>query len=285
MNKRIISALLALAMLFSLAACGDKEDKKTSSRTSKPAASSSRPATPKIPAIPAGYKPGERTIKLFEEDLNAAKGPIHMKLRMEMELEEGKSETVETTLAAKDGVSGTDFTSSMGHMGSLYKDEVSYTIMHDQKMAMAQSEKAESPLDMTEKEENYYRDKVSFTAGSETVNGVSCDYDEMTEPDGKVSRMYFLSGTDKWVYMREGDSLIEVIDYGRKPDESLLSIPADYTINDFSGMGGGSVPGMEGMEIPGMEGLELPDGMELPEGFEQYLPEGFDMGSIPGMTP
>lgn len=278
--KRILALMLALLLALSLSACGG-DDKPAANDAP---ASSGAPASQPVQSTPApstpvgggekvgGYAPGERTAELFGKKLCQLLNPVRMVLRMDIEMEEGKSETVDVTISIQDGVIATDFTSpAMGHIGTLYKDGKNYTIFHDQQMIMEQTTPAvEVPGGVGLNAEDYY-DELSFTGGTEEINGKTYDYDEMTEATGDTTRVYFEPGTDKWAYMRTGDQLIEVLDYGNDPDPAAFTLPSGYTTMNVDSMTGGGLP--DGMALP--DGVELPEDVELPEGVT--LPDGFKM--------
>lgn len=275
--RKIFAVVLALALALSLAACGGKDEPQaapgapvSSGQTSESTApSSTAPSDPKPDGV-GGYAPGERTEKLFGHTLCRLVNPVRMVLKMNVEMEEGKTEMVDVTISIKDGVAATDFTSpATGHIGSLSKDGKSYTIFHDQKMIMEQEQPPiEVPGGIGENAESYY-EKLEYTAGTEEIGGKTYEYDEMTDVDGTVTRVYFEPGTENWTYMRTGDELIEVVDYGNDPDPAAFELPNGYTTMDLGAMGGG-LPG--GFELPDDAGLpedfELPEGVTLPDGFQ-----------------
>ena len=274
--RKIFAVALALVLALSLAACGGKDEPQaapsapaSSGQASESTSPSSGPAST-APSDPApggvgGYAPGERTEKLFGHTLCQLVNPVRMVLKMNVEMEEGKTETVDVTISIRDGVAATDFTSpAMGHIGSLTKDGKSYTIFHDQKMIMEQEQPPiEVPGGIGENDEAYY-EKLEYTAGTEEIGGKTYEYDEMTDVDGTVTRVYFEPGTENWTYMRTGDELIEVVDYGNDPDPSAFALPSGYTTMDMGAMGSGGLPG--GFELP--DDVELPEGVTLPDGFQ-----------------
>lgn len=270
--RKIFAVVLALALALSLAACGGKDEPQaapgapvSSGQASESTAPpSTAPSDPKPDRV-GGYAPGERTEKLFGHTLCQLVNPVRMVLRMNVEMEEGKTETVDVTISIKDGVAATDFTSpTTGHIGSLSKDGKSYTIFHDQKMIMEQEQPPiEVPGGIGENDEAYY-EKLEYTAGTEEIGGKTYEYDEMTDVDGTVTRVYFEPGTENWTYMRTGDELIEVVDYGNDPDPTAFTLPSGYTTMDMGAMGGGGLP--EGAGLP--EDFELPEGVTLPDGFQ-----------------
>lgn len=281
--KKLSVLLLALAIVFALSACGGKGDPQpapsapassgqTSESTAPPSAPASTAPSEPAPGGVGGYAPGERTEKLFGHTLCQLVNPVRMVLKMNVEMEEGKTETVDVTMSIKDGMVATDFTSpSTGHIGSLAKDGKNYTIFHDQKMIMEQEQPPiEVPGGIGENDEAYY-EKLEFTAGTEEIGGKTYEYDEMTDVDGTVTRVYFEPGTENWTYMRTGDELIEVVDYGNDPDPAAFALPSGYTTMDMGAMGSGGLPC--GFELP--EGVGLPEDFELPEGVT--LPDGFQM--------
>lgn len=278
--KKVLAIALALTLVLSLAACGGKDasppesnaPSSGSSEHSKPnAPPPSTPSASSTEKPTGGYAPGERTEKLFGHTLCQLVNPVRMVLKMNVEMEEGKTETVDVTISIKDGVAATDFTSpATGHIGSLSKDGKSYTILHDQKMIMEQEQPPiEVPGGIGENDEAYY-EELEYTAGTEEIGGKTYEYDEMTEADGSVTRVYFEPGTENWAYMRTGDELVEVVDYGNDPDPTAFTLPSGYTTMDMGAVGGG-LPG--GFELP--EGVELPEDFQLPEGVP--LPDGFQM--------
>ena len=258
MNKIIAASLLiSLAFLFS---CGGPE-KAPSAPSPTPSQSVSHP-----PAYSQGivvtYAPGERTKKLFSETLSTGQ-PVCIRLRSDIALISSEVETVELLVAIDGGNTATDFVSSLGHMGSVSTEGETRMLIHDAKMSV----KSEvNPADIISgvggKTADYYSsDKIRFTTGIEAIGDKRYDYDEMIDEDGHLLRVYYESGTDKWVFLRSNGQLITIIEYGNNPTPELFIIPKDYTETDLGALLGGlaskGAKALEGIDLP------IPDGIKV----------------------
>ncbi len=179
----------------------------------------------------AGYAPGERTAKLFGYTLCRSMHPVHMQLKMAVEIEDEKYTSTVVNIYEKGDKTALDFTAdTIGHITNLTLGDKYYSILHAQKLILKQTAAAISvPGGIGDYDEEHYG-ALTFRAGTEVIDGVSYDYDEMIEGDD-TTRVYFKTGTEQWVFMRTGDDpdeLITVLGYDQAVVESFFELPADY---------------------------------------------------------
>ena len=179
----------------------------------------------------AAYKPGERAMKIWQDDLNPSKKALFLKFKASADTGNGKEESV-TTMAVKGNFMYVDILSETTHMSTITDNAAKTTtiLMHEEKMYMKMPHQSfEGPTlnddkDLSEAE----KAKLIVSSGKDKIAGRTYDYDKI-----KVSEeeqiYYFDEGTNKWRYWKTSEALMEIIEYGSKVDENLFKIPKGYT--------------------------------------------------------
>lgn len=180
----------------------------------------------------AAFKPGERAMRIWGENLNPSRQAVFLKFKASMETGDGREESV-TTMAIKGHYVYVDVLSDMRHISTITDNAGKTTtiLMHEEKMYMKMPHQSfEGPnmnegSDLTETE----KAKMVKSSGKEKIAGKTYDYDKITV-NGNISQTYYFDeGTDKWRYWKTDETLMEIIEYGNKVDENLFKIPKSYT--------------------------------------------------------
>ena len=260
--KKLFALLLALAMVFSLAACGGGDDDKTPGNDDKTRSSSGQqtPSSKPDESKPAesqqstdGQQSGEE--KLLAEKADAdqqdgeqvdlsgflgtktgrfysqfADGRMYMEYEMEME---GQTMTI---ISATDG----DRTYSETRMGgtsmgvSIMIGEDMYTIDHASKMVIKMSLGTDTQTIAGAVLEESDVDMGDYKTGIREIDGKTYDTEEWIV-EGASSIMCF-DGHDL-AYMIgafEGEEMImKIVEVSDDVDDSLFEIPDDYTVMEM----------------------------------------------------
>ena len=225
MNK-IISALL-LVLLVVIFCCSCAAQSVSEVRPSDSLASSASHSS----ESPVIYSPGERIKKLF-----SYQQPLHIKLKTDIELMPDSTESIELLIAVGETAAATDFTSSLGHIGTITKDGKTSMLVHDLKLVLKSNiNPADIITALREKSEDYYNsNKVIFTTGTEAIGNKLYDYDKMTDEDGPTVFLYYEAGTENWVFLKSNNQLITILEYDNRPMQELFEIPKGYTPSDLN---------------------------------------------------
>ena len=165
----------------------------------------------------AAYRPGERAMKIWHDDLNPSKHAIFLKFKASVETGDGREENT-TTMAVKGHFMYVDVLSDMSHMSTITDNAAKTTtiLMHEEKMYMKMPHQSfDGPTlnddkDLSEAEKT----KLVVSSGKDKIAGRTYYFDE---------------GTNKWRYWKTSEALMEIIEYGSKVDENLFKIPKGYT--------------------------------------------------------
>lgn len=178
----------------------------------------------------AAYKPGERAIKIWHDDLNVSKQAIFLKFKM---LEGGGGEEGTTTMALKGSLMYLDILSGTSHMSTITDSGAKTTtiLMHEEKMYMKMPHQQFNGPRLNDSKDVPEAEKAKWvvSSGKDKINGRTYDYDKIKVGEGEEQIYYFDEGTDKWRYWKTGDTLMEIIEYGNKVSEDLFKIPNGYT--------------------------------------------------------
>lgn len=216
--KKSILALLFAGMLF-FTACGGG---KAESETSQEEATSGVVVTEGIPMV----------VQMFGQEAT------HLKMRMYVTTD-GKEETVDVTLAmrGKEYVYFMEFEGAQVRMIS--KDDTLYIVSDNEKLAMNVSALG---IPVTG-----YSAVPTFTGGmynaggTGEVRGETLPYYEYNVDNASV-RYYVSKDMIKYITFTQGEEIMvmEILELSTNVDDSLFTIPADYTIiesmTDFMNM-------------------------------------------------
>ena len=178
-----------------------------------------------------GFKAGERTMAIYKNVFNSGKSPITAKVSLPYRKEDGTYENIIATIAVKDGRSGMEFTLAGTRLGVIIMDKKAYLIMHDKKIAIEQSEES-LPVTLPDGIKGFANggyENAEFTSGEQKINGVLYEYDEIKQ-NVKTTRFYYEKDKDILLYISDGDTLCNVLDYGTDIPDGLVSLPAGYSV-------------------------------------------------------
>ncbi len=189
-----------------------------------------------VPSAEAAFKPGERAIRIWNENLNPSKQPVFLKFKASMETGDGREESV-TTMAMKDRRVYVDVLSDMRHISTITDNTAKTTVilMHEEKMyvKMPHQESEGPKINEGKKISEAEKAKMAKSSGKEKIAGKTYDYDRIIV-NGNISQTYYFEeGTDKWKYWRTDETLMEIIEYGGRVDDALFRIPKGYTKMDM----------------------------------------------------
>lgn len=177
----------------------------------------------------------QKISKAYNALNNAFSGDNYI-ISLEGELDD--EEGIETITMAKKGENlYTNITSASQNVSMMYKDNVTYMILEDQKMYMTSEGKDESVFGedtMIISKENlqqiYDRD---FQTGKETIDGTEYDYEEYKLDDGTTEKYYFTGDDLKYIKIIYEDGTEEemaVNALSAEVDDNLFEIPSDYAL-------------------------------------------------------
>jgi hypothetical protein len=180
----------------------------------------------------AAFRPGERALKIWGQDLNPSKQAIFLKFKASMETGDGREEST-TTMAVKGKFTYVDVISDTTHISTITDTVARSTVvlLHEDKMYMKMPDGSYQAPNINEGSDLSEAEKVKMvkSSGKEKIAGKTYDYDKITV-NGNISQTYYFEeGTDKWKYWRTDEALMEIIEYGNKVDEDLFRIPKGYS--------------------------------------------------------
>ena len=180
----------------------------------------------------AAFRPGERALKIWGQDLNPSKQAIFLKFKASMETGDGREEST-TIMAVKGKFTYVDVISESTHISTITDTAARSTVvlLHEDKMYMKMPDGSYQAPNINEGSDLSEAEKVKMvkSSGKEKIAGKTYDYDKITV-NGNISQTYYFEeGTDKWKYWRTDEALIEIIEYGNKVDEDIFRIPKGYS--------------------------------------------------------
>lgn len=180
----------------------------------------------------AAFRPGERALKIWGQDLNPSKQAIFLKFKASMETGDGREEST-TTMAVKGKFTYVDVISDTTHISTITDTVARSTVvlLHEDKMYMKMPDGSYQAPNINEGSDLSEAEKVKMvkSSGKEKIAGKTYDYDKITV-NGNISQTYYFEeGTDKWKYWRTDEALMEIIEYGNKVDEDIFRIPKGYS--------------------------------------------------------
>ncbi len=180
----------------------------------------------------AAFRPGERALKIWGQDLNPSKQAIFLKFKASMETGDGREEST-TIMAVKGKFTYVDVISESTHISTITDTAARSTVvlLHEDKMYMKMPDGSYQAPNINEGSDLSEAEKVKMvkSSGKEKIAGKTYDYDKITV-NGNISQTYYFEeGTDKWKYWRTDEALMEIIEYGNKVDEDLFRIPKGYS--------------------------------------------------------
>ncbi|MGD9640147.1 MAG: hypothetical protein AB7U37_02660 [Synergistaceae bacterium] len=180
----------------------------------------------------AAFRPGERALKIWGQDLNPSKQAIFLKFKASMETGDGREEST-TIMAVKGKFTYVDVISESTHISTITDTAARSTVvlLHEDKMYMKMPDGSYQAPNINEGSDLSEAEKVKMvkSSGKEKIAGKTYDYDKITV-NGNISQTYYFEeGTDKWKYWRTDEALMEIIEYGNKVDEDIFRIPKGYS--------------------------------------------------------
>lgn len=171
----------------------------------------------------ASYEAGTRAKKIWFDTLNRSAHAAQLKYKTV-----GNS-SMSVIMAMNSAKIAVDMNSSDGHTTIIHdiKQLKSTMIMHDEKMYMLiKTDPRQIPRFAEDKVE---KPKMAITSGTEKVNGKNYDFDKITFDNEESQFYYFEPGTDIWKLWRADGELLEILEYGTKPNDALFEVPAGYS--------------------------------------------------------
>ena len=206
--KKLLSILLALTLLCSLAACGVGSETPSDTPAEQE----------QVPALPHA---GTKTLSCFQEFLSGGEYTMVMKTVMEgME--------ITATSACKGDMLYTE--SDMGGIQSVMvmRDGFQYIIDHAAKTVLkTQAVDTGAVMDMFSDEAANY--EVTAAEGTMEHNGKTYDYEEFTVEGETVQ--YLFDGDELKIIKANvmgTESIVEIISLEKGADGKLFEIPEDY---------------------------------------------------------
>lgn len=180
----------------------------------------------------AAFRPGERALKIWGQDLNPSKQAIFLKFKASMETGDGREEST-TIMAVKGKFTYVDVISDTTHISTITDTAARSTVvlLHEDKMYMKMPDGSYQAPNINEGSDLSEAEKVKMvkSSGKEKIAGKTYDYDKITV-NGNISQTYYFEeGTDKWKYWRTDEALMEIIEYVNKVDEDIFRIPKGYS--------------------------------------------------------
>ena len=180
----------------------------------------------------AAFRPGERALKIWGQDLNPSKQAIFLKFKASMETGDGREEST-TIMAVKGKFTYVDVISESTHISTITDTAARSTVvlLHEDKMYMKMPDGSYQAPNINEGSDLSEAEKVKMvkSSGKEKNAGKTYDNDKITV-NGNISQTYYFEeGTDKWKYWRTDEALMEIIEYVNKVDEDIFRIPKGYS--------------------------------------------------------
>ena len=148
----------------------------------------------------AAFRPGERALKIWGQDLNPSKQAIFLKFKASMETGDGREEST-TIMAVKGKFTYVDVISESTHISTITDTAARSTVvlLHEDKMYMKMPAGSYQAPNINEGSDLSEAEKVKMvnSSGKEKIAGKTYDYDKITV-NGNISQTYYFEeGTDK----------------------------------------------------------------------------------------
>ncbi len=230
--KKLISLALVLVLALALCACRKKADPPAEDKAGG--------------GEKAVYDaPGARTARVLGTTLNSAAAPVRLVLNLPVGAGAAAAAPADVTVYIDgENIASRFDLAGYGRLGTLTRDGQSYVLWHDGETVLTGFDGGLTDrLGYLAKgyDEAYYGARaMTYTAGSETLNGTAYDYEELTD-SGAVTRFYYDAGTDRLRYIRANDALVEIVEYDNAVDADVFELPNGYSTLDYqtflSGLG------------------------------------------------
>lgn len=228
--KKLLTLLLAITMVISLAACGGDDDKTPTggNDTNPPTTQQDDPGTAgqDEPVDLSGFL-ATKTGKFYSQFTD---DKMYMKYEMEVE---GEKMTITSATAGDKTYSETklgDFSAGV----SIMDGEDMYTIDHASKMVIKYTMQADAQTIAGAVLEESDVDMGDYKTGTRQIDGKTYDTEEWIVDN--AASIFCFDGDDL-VYMIgafEGEEVImKVIEISNNVDDDLFEIPADYTVMEL----------------------------------------------------
>ncbi|MEG0751979.1 MAG: hypothetical protein RR998_09790 [Oscillospiraceae bacterium] len=225
--KKSIALILALILALSFVACGHEAEPAPAPQ-GQGGTSASQPQTP-----PEAYRAGDHIKKLYKTTLDVANKPIRVVMKTKIDMGDGLKDTFATIFCKGNNFAGVfEIGAEKYGMISSSKD-AAYFLMYDGKIALESNDIDTPKVADDLLDDDIIKDTTQFLAGTEDINGVTYDYEEIK---GEDVRFYFEQGTERWKFMKSDNELTEIVEYDNNAEDSVFVVPSDFTIMDMDSM-------------------------------------------------
>ncbi len=212
--KKILAILLTFVLVFSLAACGGKDETVNSD-------------TPNQIDNEAENLPeaSTKTLGYFKKFLSDGEYTMEMKTTAE-----GMTVTVKSVY--KDDMIYTETNTDGINTNMVIRDGYQYVIDHNSKSCIKMQIMNESMQNMFADEADNYMETAS--SGTTEYNGKVYDYEEFTVEGETVQ--YLFEGDDLKIIranVMETESIVEILSLKKGADAKLFEIPNDYQLISY----------------------------------------------------
>lgn len=122
-------------------------------------------------------------------------------------------------------------------MSVIFKDNMTYLVVHNQKIYAKAEGRDEStlPEDAFLSEDELEALKTQeYKTGKESVDGKEYDYEEFKADEGKTTERYYFDGNElkyvKSIDSNGNEEIMKVVKLSSEVDDSIFDIPADYEL-------------------------------------------------------
>lgn len=210
--KKIFMLVLAMMLVFSVAACGSSDD------------GAEEPA-PAVQESKEESVASTKTLAYFNEYVSDGSYTMEMKTEYD-------GVTATTKSASKDDMLYTESDMDGTQSIMIMRDGFQYILDPSSKTCVKMS------LDMARTTEIFADEAVNYetavNTGTEEINGTSYDYEEF-EVEGASVKYYFDGKALKYIStVMDGETyLMEIVSMEKGADASLFDIPTDYTVVEY----------------------------------------------------
>lgn len=211
-KRWVTAALAALTTALLLTGCGSKQNQQPTT-TEQPTTQA---------ATQESEQPGYRTKQLMKA-LSTESG-YHVKTQVKQA--EGADQDMTMDMYMKGSNIYIHYIRPNDELAVLKQGDTTYVLNIPQKLYAKTTEIDFSDMDMFYASAPFYQ-YASFTAGTETIDGVTYDYEE-TKEGGQSVRYYYLPGTDTWKYLKSAGTIQEILSYEAEVADSIFTIPSGF---------------------------------------------------------